>query len=359
MSSGVLQVVNQEGKFDPKLDPDLPQSELHKLYRTMIYTRVFDNRMIALQRQGRMSFYAPCVGEEAAHVGSAYALKPEDWLFPQYREQGAMILRGIPLEQLVSSLFGNRNDVCKGRNFANAWGDRSLNIVNSSAPVGTQIPLAVGAAMAAKYKGDKIVTLAYFGDGSTSSGYFHVGLTFASVFKAPTIFFCKNNQYAVSVPTQRQLGSENIAVKAAGYGMEGVQVDGNDILAVYRVTKDAVERARNGEGPTLIEAITYRIGPHSTSDDPSRYRSQEEVESWKRKDPIKRLRLYLENRGLWGEKEEADLWKEAEDMVSEAVRKAEAAPLPTVESMFEDVYKEMSTALKEQLQDALTFHEWG
>ncbi|MBI2184186.1 MAG: pyruvate dehydrogenase (acetyl-transferring) E1 component subunit alpha [Thaumarchaeota archaeon] len=357
MPTEMLQIVNEEGKSDSKLDPDLPQSELHKLYRTMVYTRAFDNRMIAMQRQGRMSFYAPCVGEEAAHIGSAYALKPEDWLFPQYREQGAMILRGISLEQLVSSLLGNRNDANKGRSFANAWGDRSLNIVHSSAPVGTQIPLAVGAAMAAKLRGDKTVTLAYFGDGATSSGYFHVALNFASVFKAPTIFFCKNNQYAVSVPIHRQLASKNVAVKAAAYGMEGVQVDGNDILAVYCVTKEAEERARSGGGPTLIEAITYRMGAHSTADDPTRYRRQEEVESWKKKDPIKRFRLYLENRGLWGEKEESDLWTEAENMVSEAVRRAEAAPLPTVESMFEDVYKEMSPALKEQLQDALTSRE--
>ncbi len=353
----MLQIVDEEGNSDKGMEPALTASELLTLYRTMVYTRVFDNRMVNLQRQGRIAFYAPCVGEEAAHIGSAYALSPDDWLFPQYREQGAMLLRGMTLEQMASLHFGRRDDACKGRYFANAWGDRGLKILHASSPVGTQIPIAVGTAMAAKIRGDRVVSMVYFGDGATSSAYFHVGLNFASVFHAPVVFVCKNNQYAISVHVSRQSASKSISVKAGAYGLEGRLVDGNDILAVYRAAKDAVDKARRGEGPTLIEAYTYRMGPHSTSDDPSRYRSQDEVESWSKKDPITRFHRYLENKNIWGEKEEREIWAQAEREMAEAIRRAEAAPPPNLESMFEDVYKEIPESLREQMQDALRTHE--
>jgi len=353
MHPEMLQVVDTAGNFDRDLEPDLPSSELTKLHRIMVLTRTFDRRMIALQRQGRISFYAPCIGEEAAHIGSAYALSPRDWIFPQYREPGALLVRGMPLQQLISSLLANQEDLGKGRSFANAWGDRRLNIVHSSAPVGTQIPLAVGAAMAAKIRGDDMVSLAYFGDGATSSGYFHAGMNFAAVFKAPTIFFCKNNQYAISLPARRQFASKNIAVKAEGYGMRGILVDGNDLLATYRVTRETVEAARRGEGPTLIEASTYRIEGHSTSDDPTKYREEKEVEAWKERHPITRFRLYLEKKGLWNGDQEKEVWAEAEAQTTEAIRHAELIPPPSIQSMFEDVYADIPKTLREQLEEAL------
>lgn len=348
----MLQIIAPDGSFDESLEPDLSPIELRTLYKTMVNTRIFDTRMTALQRQGRLAFYAPCIGEEAAHIGSAYALRPEDWIFPQYREQGALLVRSMPLEQLVCSLIGNRNDISKGRGFANSWGDKSLRIVHSSPPVGTQIPIGVGAALAAKIKGEKVVSLVYFGEGATSSGYFHVGMNFAAVFKTPVVFFCKNNQYAISVPARRQFAAKNIAIKGAGYGMTGVLVDGNDVLAVHRATKEAVEKSRQGGGPTLIEAYTYRMGPHSTPDDPTRYRGEDEVRDWRKKDPITRFRLYLEKKNLWDEKQEREQISSSEAMVTEAIHKADAVGPPDLASMFDDVYSEMPKSLREQMEDA-------
>lgn len=353
MKSEMLRVVDAEGNCRRELEPNLSAEELKELYRAMVYTRVFDVKMLSLQRQGRISFYAPCIGEEAAHIGSTYAVRPSDWIFPQYREPGITLLRGMPLAMMVSQLMGNAEDPMKGRNFANTWGDRALNIVYPSAVVATQIPMAVGTALAAMIRGDEIVTLVFFGDGATSSGHFHSGMNMAGVYKTPTIFVCKNNQYAISTPVQTQTASKSIAVKALAYGLEGVQVDGNDVLAVYRATEEAEERARAGGGPTLIEAVTYRLGPHSTSDDPGRYRSEEEVEAWRSGEPVTRFRRYLERKGVWNDTDEEKLQESADEDISEAIRRAEAAPPPPIESLFEDVYHEMPRHLREQMQQAL------
>jgi len=332
------------------MDPAIPTGELRRLYRLMVLTRNLDNRGVQLQRQGRIGFYIGCLGQEAAHIGSAYALKPEDWIFPAYREIGAMLTRGITLTQLLDHYYANEEDLQHGRQLTNLFGLKSANYVTGSAPIATQIPHAVGAALAAKIRGDPIVTLTYFGDGGTSENDFHAGMNFAGVFKTPTIFFCQNNHYAISLPVEKQTASATIAVKAEAYGFEGVRVDGNDILAVYRTTKDAVEKARKGGGPTLIEAVTYRMGPHSSSDDPKRYRSAEELAEWQKRDPLTRFRMYLEKKNLWTEADEQKAQEETNREIEAAIQHAEKLPKPALETLFTDVYAEMPWHLEEQLR---------
>jgi len=346
----LLQVIKPTGEPVEKMDPEIPADELKRLYRLMVLTRNLDTRGMQLQRQGRIGFYIGCLGQEAAHIGSAYALKPEDWVFPAYREVGAMLCRGITLNQLLDQYYANAEDIEKGRQLTNLLGVKDVNYVTGSAPIATQIPHAVGAALAAKIRGDPIVTLTYFGDGGTSENDFHTGMNFAGVFKTPTVFFCQNNHWAISLPVERQTASETIAVKALAYGFEGVRVDGNDILAVYRTTKEAVEKARQGGGPTLIEAVTYRMGPHSSSDDPKRYRSEEELAEWQKRDPLIRFRRYLEKKRLWTEADEKSAQDETNREIEEAVQHAEKLPKPALETLFTDVYAEMPWNLEEQFK---------
>jgi len=306
------------------------------------------DKALHLQRAGRIGFYIGAAGQEAAEIGSGFALQKGDWVFPSYRDQGVALLHGYPLSELVGQLFGNSSDVTKGRQMPNHWCDRAAHVVSVSSPVATQLPQAVGAAYAAKLRGEKSAVIAYFGDGGSSTGEFHVAMNFAGVFKTPNVFFCSNNQYAISLPFAKQTASGSIAVKAAAYGFPGVRVDGNDVLAVVRVTRDSLERARAGEGPTLVEALTYRIGAHSTSDDPTRYRSEEEVEAWRRKDPIRRFAAYLKRQGLLDDSAEEGTIEEAREEVQRAVAACEAAPPVPPESLVEDVYAEMPWHLKEQ-----------
>lgn len=353
MDGQLLQVIHLDGSYDSKNEPELSPSELKKLYRYLVLVRVLDTKCINLQRQGRIGFYVPCIGQEASHIGAAYALAPQDWIFPAYREPGAILIRGFPLTKLLSQFIGNANDPLKGRQMPSHFGDRAVNYVTPSSPVATQVPQAVGAAMAAKLQGDETVTLVFFGDGATSTGDFHAGMNFAGVFQAPVIFLCQNNQYAISVPVKRQTASESIAAKARAYGFNGVKVDGNDLLAVYRAVNEAVRKARRGEGPTLIESVTYRMGPHSTSDDPSRYRSQSEVEEWKKRDPVERFRLYLLKKQLLSEQEDQKIREEVSREIEDALSQAERYPLPAVETLFEDVYAAMPWNLKEQMEEAV------
>jgi pyruvate dehydrogenase E1 component alpha subunit len=349
----VFRIVEADGSFEEALDPRLPEADLEKIYRTMLLTRTLDTRMLSLQRQGRIGFYVPSMGQEACQVGAAFALRPEDWVFPAYREPAAALWRGFPLRTLVDQFFGNSEDISKGRQMPNHYGDRAVNYVSPSSPVGTQIPMAVGAAWAARIRGEKVISLVFFGDGATSQGDFHAGMNFAGVFNIPTIFLCQNNQWAISLPTARQTASRSLAVKAQAYGIEGVRVDGNDVLAVVEVANQAAEKARAGGGPTLIEAVTYRLGPHSSSDDPTRYRPAAQLEEWKRKDPLIRFKAYLEARGLWDEIDDAALQKELDELVTDAVRAAEKAPPPGLETVFTDVYAEMPPHLREQMEEFL------
>jgi pyruvate dehydrogenase E1 component alpha subunit len=326
----------------------ISDGQLSKMYELMVLTRTFDSQAVNLQRQGRIGFYVPCEGEEAALVGSAMAIQAEDWLFPDYRSSGVMITRGMALETILAQLMANSDDYSKGRSMPSHWGSRALKIVPPSSPLCTQLPHAVGVALGAKLRGEKICTIAYFGDGGTSSNDFHSGLNFAAVFKTPTVFFCRNNGYAISLPVAQQTATTTLAVKAVAYNMEGVRVDGNDVLAVYSATLAALEKARNGGGPTLIEAATYRLGAHSTSDDPTRYRDSEEVELMRTKDPILRFQRYIRQRGMWDEEYESNLRQTMLSKVKTAITNAESVPQPGVRSLFEDVYAELSPELRRQ-----------
>jgi pyruvate dehydrogenase E1 component alpha subunit len=328
--------------------PDLTGRPLVNAYRTMVLARATDERCLTLQRQGRIGFYVPMQGQEAAQVGCGSALAPEDWLFPAYRELGLALARGIPIGLLLNQFFGNSGDKIKGRQMPNHYGYPEYRFVTASSPVGTQITQAVGAAMAVQRRKDPIVTVSFFGDGTTSSNDFHAGMNFAGVFRAPTLFFCQNNQWAISLPREKQTHSETLAVKASAYGFPGVVVDGTDIHAVYRTVREARERALSGEGPTLIEAQVYRMGPHSTSDDPRRYRTEEELARWKERDPIARLKAELLEARLLTEDEDRALWEEARQQLGEAIRAAEAtAPLDPL-SLFDDVFGEMPDRLREE-----------
>src|SRR2546422_11542663 len=287
--------------------------------------------MLSLQQQGRIGFYIPNTGEEASQVGSAMALEKREWVFPAYREPGAALWRGFSVATLIAQAYGNAKDPQQGRQMPNHYGARDINYVPVSSPVGTQIPQAVGVAWAAKIRKEDIVTLTYFGDGATSEGDFHAGMNFAGVFKTPTIFFCKNNQWAISVPVSKQTASKTLAQKALAYGFDGVRVDGNDLLAVYAVTKAAADKARAGGGPTMIEAVTYRMGPHPSSDDPTRYRSKEELDAWQKRDPNDPMRKYLELKSLWSDADDAKRRAELEDLIQATVREGERHPPPPMQ----------------------------
>ncbi|HVO31022.1 MAG TPA: thiamine pyrophosphate-dependent dehydrogenase E1 component subunit alpha [bacterium] len=351
-------ILREDGTLDEARAPKLSQEEVKRLYRLMVQNRILDERLTTLQRQGRIGFHIGSIGEEAAIIGSAAALKPEDWLFPCYREAGAGLLRGMPLQKFLNNMFGNAEDPVKGRQMPCHWYDREHNLPSISSPIGTQITHAVGAGMAAKIKGDKVVTFAYFGEGATSSNEFHVGANFAGVFKAPTILFCRNNQWAISVPFNRQTASGSIAIKALAYGITGIRVDGNDLFAVYKVTKEAVERARNGGGATLIEAYSYRLGGHSTSDDPRVYRKDEEVAPWMKRDPIDRLKKFLLRKKWIDEAADKKMREELSEEILAGVAKAESLPQPPIESMFEDVFKEVPENLKQQMAECLAAPRW-
>jgi pyruvate dehydrogenase E1 component alpha subunit len=338
--------------FD-KADEILPKEELVRLYEQLLRLRMLDQRMLTLQRQGRVGFYGTASGEEAAVIGSAYALQADDWIFPALRQGGAALLRGYPLVEYISQCMGNSLDRTKGRQMPSHYASRAANFVSWSSCIATQLPHAVGAAWAMKMRGDKKVAIAYMGDGATSEGDFHAAMNFAGVFKVPVVFFCQNNQWSISVNIKEQTASESIAIKAIAYGFQGTVVDGNDVLAVYSATKDAVEKARAGNGPHLIEALTYRMGAHSSSDDPRLYRTDEEVESWRLKDPIARFEKYLMDRGYWTPEEQSLLEDRLNSQILDAVAEAEKAGPPPVETLFEDVYSEILPHLQEQKEELL------
>ena len=337
----MFQILKPDGTLEPGGKPPLTDQETLALYQKMVFIRLADQRALSLQRQGRFGTYAPIWGQEACQVGSTYPLQKGDWVFPAFREIGAALMMGISLKNFYLYWMGNE---------MGSRAPEGINMMPVSIPVGSQTLHAVGAAWAAKIKGDKIVTIAYFGDGATSKGDFHEAMNFAGVFKTPTIFFCQNNQFAISVPRSLQTASKTIAQKAIAYGFDGIQVDGNDLFAVIMATKEAVEKARSGAGPTLIEGVTYRFGPHTTADDPTKYRKEEEIEPWKPLDPLVRLRLYLKGRGLWNEEVETRITEEAQKEIDQTVKEAEAVPTPEVEEIFKYVFAEMTPPLKEQLE---------
>jgi pyruvate dehydrogenase E1 component alpha subunit len=352
MSAPLLQTLDVEGRLVGSA-PQIPNQDLVRLFRHMLMMRVLDQRMLSLQRQGRIGFYGTAAGQEAAVTGSAYALRPTDWVFPALREMGVSLWRGTTFKEIVCQLIGNSGDVLIGRQMPCHFSDRRVLSVAWSSVIATQLPHAMGAAWAAKLRGDDTVMMGYLGDGATSTGDFHAAANFAGVLRAPVVFFIQNNQWAISVPLAGQTASESLAIKAQSYGFPGVRVDGNDVLAVVTATREAVERARRGEGPTLIEAVTFRMGGHSSSDDPARYRDTGLVEEWQRRDPVTRFRGYLRGLGLTSDGDEERWNTEADEQIAAAVREAEALPPPPIESMFTDVYKDMPRHIEDQMRYAV------
>ena len=322
-------ILDADGHVDPQLDPKIPPEDLKRLYRTFILARRFDERMLRLQRQGRIGTFGPTRGHEAAVLGSVYALRQTDWMVPYYREWPAYMWRGWPLENLVLYYAG----FAEGMRVPDGIRDLPLCI-----PIASQVPHAVGVAYAARYKGEDSVALVYFGDGATSHGDCQEAMNFAGVFQAPVVFLCLNNQWAISLPRAKQTHARTIAQKAIAYGFPGIQVDGNDLLAVYVATKEAVDRARQGGGPTLVEAVTYRLSLHTTADDPTKYRSEAEVKLWEAKEPLPRLRTYLETRGIVTDEVHAAIEAEVDAQIREVIERAEARMDPKLLDVFEHVY---------------------
>ncbi len=348
MQDDLRRVLDDEGKVLPGAKvPQVSDETLLKIFDTMMLTRIMDDRMMRLQRQGRLGFYMKSIGEEASHF-AVVPLRPGDWVFPSYREQGAWFWRGYTVTDYINQLFGNEKDPVKGRQMPVHHSANWLNLVSISSPVGTQIPQAVGAAQAAKIMGKDDVSMVFFGEGTSSTGEFHVGMNFAGVWKSPCVFICRNNGWAISVPQEKQTAAKTFAAKAVGYGMPGIRVDGNDILAMLQVTSEAVDRARAGDGPTLIEAQTYRVQGHSSSDDPSVYRDPKEPEIWEKKDPLARLRGYMKVRGLWSEKLETEISEKYNQQITDALTEVDRLGPPPVESMFDDVYEEIPWNIEEQ-----------
>ena len=330
-----LSILDSEGNVDTALEPDLPPEELKRLYAAMVLGRRLDERMVRLQRQGRIGTFAPIKGQEASQIGTVSCLRPTDWVVPSFRETAAMIWRGWPIERLLQFFSG----YLEGGQPAPDQHDLPVTI-----PVATQVPHAVGLAYAAQYRGDDAVVMTYFGDGATSEGDFHEAMNFAGVWHVPVVFVCQNNQWAISIPLKKQTHSRTIAEKAHAYGFPGLQVDGNDILAVHVAAREAVERARAGDGPTLIECVTYRLGVHTTADDPTKYRSAEEVTAWERKDPLTRFSAYLQKRNLLEDGVEERIDAE----IAAAIARFEAMPAADPLTMFDHVYAERPPDLDAQ-----------
>jgi pyruvate dehydrogenase E1 component alpha subunit len=340
-----LSILDEDGNLDQSLEPDISEEILLKIHRYMLLGRRFDERKLKLQRMGRIGTFAPVKGQEASQLGVVAALRETDWFVPSFREATASLYRGTPMENilLVYGGFYQGNEVPED--------GRDLLV---SVPVGTQPLHAVGIAYGIKYEGQDDLAVTFFGDGATSEGDFHEALNFAGVYQTPTLFICQNNQWAISIPRHKQTRSETLAQKAVAYGIPGLQVDGNDVLAVYAAAREAAERARSGGGPTLIENVTYRLSVHTTADDPTKYRDEEEVKEWEKKDPLPRFQNYLKDKGLLTDQDIEDLEEEVKTEIQEAVDKAESWMKDLEDealSMFDHHYAEMPLYLQEQRQE--------
>ena len=345
-----FQILDQNGKVvNEKFEPNLPKETLLKMYKTAVLGRNADIKALQYQRQGRMLTYAPNMGQEAAQIGVAAAMEPQDWNSPMYRELNLQLYRGVTLESVFLYWYGNERGSIR---------PDGVRVLPTNIIIGSQSNLAAGLAMASKIRKQPEVTVFTIGDGGTAHGEFYEGLNFAATFNAPVVGVIQNNQYAISTPVRKASKSESLAQKGVAFGIPYVQVDGNDMLAMYVVAKEAMDRARKGEGPTLIEAFTYRMGPHTTSDDPSIYRTKEEENEWAKKDPIARFKTYLINKGYWTEEEDAKLVEDVNNEIGETFKKVESygAKVDLME-IFEHTYAEMTPQLKEQYEDMKKYLE--
>lgn len=343
----VRRVLDDDGKPLPGVRaPSIPDTTLARMFEVMMLTRILDDRMTRLARQGRLGSYLTAIGEEASQLAVA-PLGAEDWVFPSYRDQGAWLWRGSTIQQLVDQLFGNADDPSKGRQAPAHHAARWMNLVSISAPVGTQLPQAVGAAYAARRLDRDAVTMALFGEAATSTGEFHVGMNFAAVWKAPCVLVCRNSGWSGAAQGAVQTATRTVAARAIGYGMPGIRVDGNDALAMWQVASDAIARARAGRGPTLIEALIHRAF-HPPAEDPPAVDDGLELVGNAPKDPLHRLRGYLRHAGLWSERWEAELAERHHREIATAVASAERKPAPPVETLFDDVYEHVPWHLREQ-----------
>lgn len=344
-----LSILTADGELDADLEPKLSDADLRKLYKTMLSSRLFDERLLHMQRQGRIGTYGPTKGQEAASLGVAFVLRQGDWLVPSFRETAAMLWRGWPMERIMLWWGGHE---------AGNVPSEPINDLPICVPVASQCPHAMGIAWGAKLSGDGTVCTGFVGDGGTSEGDFHEALNFAGVYKVPLVMIVQNNQWAISIPRERQTAAATIAQKAIAYGIDGIQVDGNDILAMIVAAGEAVEKARSGGGPTLIEAITYRLSMHTTADDPKKYRSAEEVKPWEAKDPLIRFRNYLIKKNLLNEKVEKVIEEEIHAELTEAVEGYERYEIDTY-GMFKHMYKDMTPELKRQMAELKEYLEGG
>jgi len=339
----MLQILNENGEVvNEEALPDLSDEELKELMHRMVYTRILDQRSIALNRQGRLGFYAPTAGQEASQLGTHFALEKEDFILPGYRDVPQLIWHGLPLYQAF--LFS------RGHFHGNQFPE-GVNALSPQIIIGAQYTQAAGVALGMKRRGKKSVAITYTGDGGTSEGDFYEGMNFAAVYDAPAIFVVQNNHFAISVPREKQTKAKTLAQKAVAVGIPGIQVDGMDVLAVYAATKQARERAINGEGPTLIETLTYRYGPHTMAgDDPTRYRTEEMDTEWERQDPLVRFRKYLEAKGLWSEEEENKVIDQAKEEIKAAIKDADNYPKMKVSDLINNMYEVLPSNLEEQLE---------
>lgn len=339
-----FQILNEKGEVvNEKALPDLSDDDLQELMRRMVYTRIWDQRAISLNRQGRLGFYAPTAGQEASMLGSHFALDKEDFILPGYRDIPQLVFHGFPLYQAFLWSRGH---------YLGTQFPEGVNILPPQIIIGAQITQTAGVALGLKKRKKKNIAITYTGDGGSSQGDFYEGMNFAGAFSAPAVFVVQNNGFAISVPVEKQSAAKTIAQKAVAAGIPGIQVDGMDVLAVYVATKEARERAINGDGPTLIETLTYRYGPHTMAgDDPTRYRTKDLDNEWEQKDPLVRFRIYLEKKGLWSEEKETKVVEEAKEDIKAAIKKADEAPKQKVTDLITVMYEELPYNLKEQYEE--------
>ncbi len=359
-SLSLFRILDPNGNVLPDREKEFSEIQdktILNMLKYMITSRILDEWLLKLQRMGKVALYAPSKGEEAAYVGSSIAMGENDWITTGYRDLPAIIARGYPLESLIDRAMNNSDDPHRGKEFI-LLASKKHRLLTGGVPVGSQITIGTGFSIAAKLKGEDFVTLIYFGEGATSRGEFHWSLNFASLMKSMTIFMAVNNQYAISVPFHKQSASKTIAIKALAYGMKGYRVDGNDAIAMYYLTKRLREYIKREPQPILVEAVTYRMGSHTTADDPTKYRPQSEVKFFEKYDPLRRLSIYVLKNGLLSEKEYEELWKDYEERIRKLIEKCMNKPELPPTIIFENVYSQNTWIIEEELREFIDFLEW-